>query len=276
MDRSIVRDGGGGIDSSRGTRLLGMPDWVWDSMAYLPAFTAAPALALGLAGLADRGPRVLRERPWLSALVAAGGAAFLAKWQLERLFSQEPDYELERRIGELEIRRYAPRVIAETLVDEESDWQAARSEGFKRLANYIFGGNTRQETLEMTSPVGTSEERGGSSERLAMTSPVTTEHTTAGHFVTFDMPKERTLADLPDPDDARVQLRQTPPERIAALRFSGSYRTELIREKQEELLRLVQAAGLEADGDPMFAGYDAPSTLPFLRRVEVWVRLRSE
>jgi len=253
-----------------------MPDWVWDSMAYFPALTAAPALALGLAGLADRGPRVLRERPWLSALVAAGGAAFLAKWQLERLFSQEPDYELERRIGELEIRRYAPRVIAETLVDEESDWQAARSEGFKRLANYIFGGNTRQETLDMTSPVGMGQEQAGSSERLAMTSPVTTEHTTAGYFITFDMPKERTLADLPDPDDSRIQLRQTPRERVAALRFSGSYRTELIREKQDELLRLVQAAGLEADGDPMFAGYDAPSTLPFLRRVEVWVRLRSD
>jgi hypothetical protein len=274
MHRSIVQDRNQDTGSSRGTRLLGMPDWVWDTMAYLPAFTAAPALVLGLSGLLDRGPRVLRERPWLSALVAAGGAAFLAKWQLERLFSEAPDYEVERRIGELEIRRYAPRVIAETLVEDEADWQAARSEGFKRLASYIFGGNTRQEALEMTSPMGMSEERPGSSERLPMTSPVTTERTTAGHFITFDMPKARTLADLPDPEDARIQLRQTPTERIAALRFRGSYRTELIRQKQAELLRLVRAAGLEADGEPMFAGYDAPSTLPFLRRVEVWVRLR--
>jgi hypothetical protein len=270
MTDSIVQDRSDDAGGSRSTRLLGMPDWVWDTMAYFPALTAAPALALGVAGLTHRGPRVLRERPWLSALLAAGGAAFLAKWQLERLFSEEPDYEIERRIGELEIRRYAPRVIAETLVEDEADWQAARSEGFKRLASYIFGGNIRQETLEMTSPVGMS----GSSERLPMTSPVTTEHTRAGHFITFDMPKARTLADLPDPEDARIQLRQTPAERIAALRFSGSYRTELIREKQAKLMRLVRAAGLEANGEPMFAGYDAPSTLPFLRRVEVWVRVR--
>jgi hypothetical protein len=274
MNRAIVH-GNGSIErhSAGGSKLLGAPDWVWDTLAYLPAFSGLPALALGLAGLADRGPRVLRERPWLSAVVAAGGAAILVKWQLERLFSEEPDYELENRAGELEIRRYAPRVIAETLVENTPDWQEARSEGFKRLASYIFGGNHGKETLAMTSPVAMSR-AGEGSERLAMTSPVTSEPTTAGYIMTFDMPKARTLVDLPEPDDARVRLRQTPTERIAALRFSGSYRTELIREKQAELVQRVRALGLEPEGEPMFAGYDAPSTLPFLRRVEVWVRVR--
>ena len=71
-------------------------------------------------------------------------AAFAAlRWQLQRLFTDEPAYEIERRIGELEIRRYAPRVEAHTRI-KALDFETSLDEGFSRLAEYIFGGNDDQ------------------------------------------------------------------------------------------------------------------------------------
>ena len=44
----------------------------------------------------------------------------------------------------MEIRRYGPRIAAETTVTDDED--RARSIGFRRLADYIFGANQRDET----------------------------------------------------------------------------------------------------------------------------------
>lgn len=62
----------------------------------------------------------------------------------------EPPFTLE--IHE-DVRRYAARVVAETLVMGGS-FHAAGNEGFRRLAGYIFGGNRIRQTIAMTAPVG--------------------------------------------------------------------------------------------------------------------------
>jgi len=124
----------------------------------------------------------------------------------------------------------------------------------------------------MTVPVSVArqgEERHG--ERLPMTTPVTLGHSSGGYVMRFQLPKHRTLSSLPRPNDSRVRLRQVPSERVAALRFSGSYSGEHIAAKERELLERVKAAGFAPTGEPVFAGYDPPTALPFLRRVEVWV-----
>jgi hypothetical protein len=215
-------------------------------------------------GLAGSGPEVLRRHRWLSVAALLGGAALLARWQLERLFLETPDYALVGRTKGLEIREYEPRVVAETIVWDALDWDTARSEGFARLADYIFGNNTRasQHWARGERPDG---------ERLPMTAPVTTRASAHGYVVTFGMPKGRRLSDLPTPNDPSIVLRTHGGGRIAALRFHGPYDAELIANKEAELVLLSREAGLELVGEPLFAGYDAPSTLPFLRRVEVWV-----
>src|SRR5690606_9269721 len=75
---------------------------------------------------------------WIGA-GALAGAAF-TRWQLARWFTPQPSYELERRIGELEIRVYGARWVAETTVSDVS-WDQALDEGFRRLARYIWGDN---------------------------------------------------------------------------------------------------------------------------------------
>jgi hypothetical protein len=241
------------------------------ALAYGPTIVALPAIGFGIAGLLGSGPRFLRRHPIVSAALACGGMVALFKSQFDRFLLEHPHYELEQELDGLEVRRYAPRKVAETVV-EATSFDDARKEAFHRLAGYIFGANAPSEKLPMTTPV--SMARAGSEpsgEHLAMTTPVTLSHSPKGYVMRFQMPKDRLLSSLPKPTDARVRLRQLPGERVAVLRFRGTYDADRIAEKQRELLERVAAAGLTASGEAVFAGYDSPAALPFLRRVEVWV-----
>jgi hypothetical protein len=74
----------------------------------------------------------------LTAWVVAAGAA-VVRWQAAGRLVEEPRFEVERALGEgVELRRYAPRVVAATRVQARS-YDEAVSEGFRRLAGYIFG-----------------------------------------------------------------------------------------------------------------------------------------
>jgi len=192
-----------------------------------------------------------------AGLIAGGATLALAgalRWQLQRWFTDQPAYEVERRIGGLEIRRYAPRVEARTWIG--ASFEQALDQGFRRLAGYIFGGNADRQRVAMTAPVASREADTG-----------------AGRFVMFTMPPGKTLADLPRPDDPNVELREIPTRRIAVLRFRGRYTADQLETHTRRLRQLVADAGLVATGEPVFAGYDPPMTLPFLRRVEVWQEL---
>ena len=201
------------------------------------------------------------------------GAA-LARWQLARLFTQHPDYALEGQIGPLEIRRYAPHCVAETRVSAAS-WDVALSEGFRRLAGYIFGGN-RRFTRMSALPGAPPREQGA--ETLDMTSPVNMrperpENLARSYLVSFNMPAGRTPASLPVPNDLRVSVTTQPARRVAVLRYRGRYNGTTVAKKVAELLDHVRKAGLKQRGEPEFAGYDPPYTLPLLRRNEIWLDL---
>jgi hypothetical protein len=236
------------------------------ALVLLPGLVLAPAAAYTIA---TSNPRASTRKVVLTILgttVLAG----LALLQLKRLVTEQPKYTLEKRIGSLEIRSYGARIEACTTV-EGMFWRTALNEGFRRLAEYIFGGNKQHERVAMTSPVTATAAAG---EAIAEHAPPA--HVTdgaGGLVVAFIMPEGRDIASLPVPDDSRIQLREVPPHRVAALRFSGSYDSLEIAKKQRDLLELVEKAGLTMHGEPSFAGYDPPSTLPFLRRVEVFVRI---
>lgn len=252
-----------------------LPRWGLTALPYWPVALLIPGAVLSGAiarGGVKRWRVPIRTRRVLAPMTAAAVLLGLSLWQLGRIFTEKPRYQVERRIGPLEIRRYEPRLVAETSV-EEADWSAALSEGFRRLARYIFGANEGRQRIAMTSPVTASHAAPG--ERIAMTSPVTasTAHDGIRHTVAFTMPRDRDLASLPKPKDERVVFREVPSRRVAVLRFHGTYRPKRIEPKKAELLRRVREAGLTPLGEPMFAGYDAPSTLPLLRRVEVWVEV---
>jgi hypothetical protein len=183
-------------------------------------------------------------------------AAMLGRWQLARVFSEKARYEVELSAGKFEVRMYAPRVQAETVLNA-APWQQSLHAGFERLAGYISGGNSRQMKLAMTAPVMATV---GARDRATRT-------------VSFKIPDSEPFETLPTPDDRQITLRRIPARRVATLRYSGRYGAEIPSEKRQELLARVRAAGLLPIGDVTFAGYDAPWTVPWLRHNEVQVEV---
>ena len=180
--------------------------------------------------------------------------------------TEEPQFTVERRIGDVEIRRYGPRIAAETTID--ADEEASRNEGFRRLAGYIFGGNTGKTKIAMTAPVAQQ------SEKIAMTAPVAAQRDAGGQWVIrFFMPSEHSMESLPTPNDDRVRLVKVAPEKVAVLRYAGLPNPRAVAAKAEELLKVLRDNKIEPAGDPLSWFYDPPWTLPFLRRNEAVVSL---
>lgn len=179
--------------------------------------------------------------------------------------TEEPSFTVQRRIGDVEIRRYGPRIAAQTAVD--ADEEAARNQGFRRLAGYIFGGNTSRTKIAMTAPVAQQQ-----NEKIAMTAPVSAQRDDAGRWVIrFFLPSGRSLESFPAPNDDRVHLVTVPAETVAVLRFSGPYGPKVVASRTDELLNTLRANDIEPNGDPVAWFYDPPWTLPFRRRNEVAV-----
>lgn len=161
----------------------------------------------------------------------------------------------------VEIRTYAPRRAAETEVPGQAD--AARGEGFKRLAGYIFGANQAKVTIAMTAPVAQA------GQTIAMTAPVTQSATPGGWVVQFFLPA--TLTDPPLPNDPRVRLTTVPAATMAVLRFGGVASQDAIAARRTELLAALSGSGWRPSGEPVAWFYDPPWTLPPFRRNEVAV-----
>ncbi len=183
---------------------------------------------------------------------------------------EEPAYTLVRKADGVELRRYAPTVRAVTVVENASRDQAM-SEGFRRLAGYIFGGNTKKQSIAMTSPVTAQPE----SMKIAMTAPVTAQPASTGMRVTFTMPATFTLATLPTPNDSAVVLEDVAERLVAVRQFSGFAGEAAFERERLALMNGLASLGVRGIGDAELARYDPPWTLPFFRRNEVFVEVEA-
>lgn len=206
----------------------------------------------------------------LNGLVEFGSTAVGVRRGIE-----EPPYTVEQQIAGVEIRRYGPRIAAETAV--KAGEVAARNEGFRRLARYIFGANHATAKIAMTAPVAQQPgpERG---QKIAMTAPVQQRPAAEGEWIVrFFMPADRTMESLPEPDDDTIKLVTVPAETVVVRRFTGSRSRRAVAAQTAELLRavaLLGEKGFEPTGPPATWFYDPPWTIPPLRRNEVVIPVK--
>jgi len=181
--------------------------------------------------------------------------------------TEEPGYTVLATRDGIEYRRYAPYLVAETLIAGEADRDAAANEGFRRLFKYISGDNATKTSIAMTAPVQQIPEP--SATALA----VEQSFQANGWKVGFPVPATFNAANVPAPASADVSIREVPARMMAVIRYSGRWTDKNVQQHVTELLQKVKAAGLAMKGQPESAFYNAPVSPPFMRRNEAMIEV---
>lgn len=179
---------------------------------------------------------------------------------------EQPKYLVVQSDRSIEIRDYPAMIVAEANV--RGAREEAINEGFRIIADYIFGNNLSSQRVAMPAPVTQQ-----ASEKIAMTAPVTQQGDGDSWQVRFIMPASYTLATLPKPKNHAVQLKEIASRRCAVVRFSGLAGEARLKRETDQLTKFISAKKLTALSVATYAFYDPPWTLPFLRRNEVMIEV---
>ena len=180
---------------------------------------------------------------------------------------ERPKYEVISSTDNIEMRVYAPMIIAE--VDVQGERKQAINDGFRLLADYIFGNNTVQQTISMTAPV-----QQQANQKIAMTAPVQQQEADGVWKVSFVMPSKYSIQTLPKPNNSSVKLIEIPATRFIVIEFSGTNSSENITKYERRLMAHIKENGIVTTGAPKYAFYNPPWTLPFMRRNEIMMEIK--
>jgi len=93
-----------------------------------------------------------------------------------------------------------------------------------------------------------------------MTAPVIAAQKTDANewFVSFVMPAGSTLADMPDPNDPRVVLRELGAEICIAASFKGRATEELAQRKEADLRAAAMKENIQVSDETRICRFDPP------------------
>ena len=165
-------------------------------------------------------------------------------------------YQTLKPNGDFELRAYETLHLAKVTLPT-SDKRSKNMDGsFMKLFRFIDGQNEREEKISMTTPVII--ERGANESSMS-----------------FVMPETAVAKGLPTPN-GEVKLAKMPPVKMAVLRFSGVSNPKKEAEQLARLQTWMTNEKLSPEMTPLFAFYDPPWTLGFMRRNEVLLRVKEK
>jgi SOUL heme-binding protein len=168
--------------------------------------------------------------------------------------TEQRPYKVIRKDSQLEIRYYPEAVLASVNMSG-GNFREVSYLGFRTLANYIFGGNQGKQ-------------------QIAMTTPVEMKLSDTASSMSFSMPSNYDLQQLPAPDNSNVQLHKTQAEYVAVVSFSGYATDAKIEKYTNELKALLSARKINYVGPFRFLGYNPPYQV-IGRNNEIIVRVDS-
>ncbi len=196
-------------------------------------------------------------------------------WSISGFFGsrvEQAEYTVVNKMNDYEIREYPEHIVAQTTV--KGSYGESMGNGFRIVAGYIFGGNTKKESIAMTAPVVAQKSKDEKiSESIAMTAPVVATKEGDSQIISFGMPRSYTLETLPTPNDPRVKIVMIPAKKYAVLQFSWYRSDGRVKMMQEKLLSALTRDGVTTKGSTAYAGYNAPWTPPWMNRNEVLVEI---
>ena len=165
---------------------------------------------------------------------------------------EKPAYTVVDKKSGYEIRQYDSFLVASTKT--QGDFEQSRSQGFRTLAGYIFGGNK-------------------SAEKIKMTAPVIQRKSQDDQTLAFVVPKKYTIDTLPETNDPRIQFEVIEAKRLAALSFWGFANEEDVKSKDQLLLSQLKADGYTPTGNSIYASYNSPYAFPLMKRHEILIEI---
>ena len=168
---------------------------------------------------------------------------------------EKPQYTLVSKTGKLEIRTYEPVMLASTNL--KGEYREETRNGFRIIANYIFGGNKE-------------------AEKVAMTAPVLVENPDDADFtMAFVMPKDSVEKGLPTPQTDQLQLQSQNWGTVAVWSFGGWATEDRLAKEWTKMQEAMRGQNLSADAYDWIAQYNPPSMPPPFRHNEIWVMIES-
>ena len=137
-----------------------------------------------------------------------------------------------------EIRFYPSATLA-TIYSNATNYKGLASNGFRKLARYIFGGNEQKQSISMTAPV-------------------IMNMTEKGSTMSFVMPEKYNNNELPTPNDKSIDIQQSKPVYVASISFSGYATDAKIKSNKEQLEQMLKEKHIKMVGEYSFLGYNAP------------------
>ncbi len=164
-------------------------------------------------------------------------------------------YTVAGKNKDFEIRFYPAATMA-MISSSTKSYKDLGSSGFRKLAGYIFGGNSEKKQIAMTSPVHMNI--GESNSTMA-----------------FVLPAAYNKSNLPKPNDAGVSITTSEPEYVAVIQFSGFASNDDIAKHKVLLEELLKEKNISYYGNFRYLGYNPPFQL-FGRRNEVIVAVNEK
>jgi len=164
---------------------------------------------------------------------------------------QTPNYEVVRGLGKVELRKYPDLVLASSSVSISGN---SDNRLFSNIADFIFGNNSKKENIPMTAPV-ISTVKG------------------AEYKMSFIMPTNYSVMNLPKPISGKIEISKQKKRILAVLRFSGFVNEKKILKIEKELISELGENKIKTRGEPFLMRYNPPWTLPFMRRNELGIEI---
>ena len=169
--------------------------------------------------------------------------------------TEQQPYEVLWKNDKIEARFY-PKAVLATVNDSAKSYRASSNQNFRVLAGYIFGGNDKGQSIAMTAPVHMAFNESGSQ-------------------MSFAMPAEMKIEELPAPNDRGVKFSESDEKYVVALRFGGWADDAKIEKHANELVSTLETLGIKIRSEPWYMGYNPPFQL-VNRRNEVAVEIDAE
>lgn len=152
--------------------------------------------------------------------------------------TEEQKYTVILKDKDFEIRFYPSATLA-TINSDAKTYKDLSGPGFRKLANYIFGGNETNTSIAMTSPV-----------HMDINDSVSS--------MSFVMPSSFSEENLPKPNDPNVRIQKTTDEYVAVIRFGGYASDKDLIFYSAKLHEILKERGITPIGHPRFLGYNPP------------------